>query len=59
VELHSSSRTNFKGGGAGLGLAIAEGIVKALQGSIWVESTGHDEVNYPGSTFVIRLPLVK
>ena len=59
VELHSSSRTNFKGGGAGLGLAIASGIVKALHGSIWVESPGHDEKNFPGSTFHIRLPLVK
>jgi signal transduction histidine kinase len=59
VELHSSSRTNYKGGGAGLGLAIAAGIVKALQGNIWVESNGHDETNFPGSTFVIRLPLVK
>ena len=59
VELHSSSRTNYKGGGAGLGLAIASGIVKALQGHIWVESSGHDEVNFTGSTFIIRLPLVK
>jgi signal transduction histidine kinase/DNA-binding LacI/PurR family transcriptional regulator len=59
VELHSSSRTNYKGGGAGLGLAIASGIVKALQGNIWVESTGHDEENLPGSTFIIRLPLAK
>ncbi len=59
VELHSSSRTNYKGGGAGLGLAIASGIVKALQGSIWVESSGHDEVNFSGSTFIIRLPLLK
>jgi signal transduction histidine kinase/DNA-binding LacI/PurR family transcriptional regulator len=59
VELHSSSRTNYKGGGAGLGLAIASGIVKALQGSIWVESNGHDEVNFSGSTFIVRLPLAK
>lgn len=59
VELHSSSRTNYKGGGAGLGLAIASGIVKALNGDIWVESSGHDEVNFPGSTFFIRLPLSK
>jgi signal transduction histidine kinase len=59
VELHSSSRTNYKGGGAGLGLAIASGIIKALQGNIWVESSGHDEVNFSGSTFIIRLPLVK
>jgi signal transduction histidine kinase len=59
VELHSSSRTNYKGGGAGLGLAIASGIVKALQGNIWVESKGHDEVNFSGSTFIVRLPLAK
>jgi len=59
VELHSSSRTSYKGGGAGLGLAIASGIVKAMQGSIWVESTGQDEEKFPGSTFFIRLPLVK
>jgi hypothetical protein len=59
VQLHSSSRTNFKGGGAGLGLAIAAGIVRALQGTIWVESPGRDEETYPGSTFFIRLPLVK
>jgi signal transduction histidine kinase/DNA-binding LacI/PurR family transcriptional regulator len=59
VELHSSSRTNYKGGGAGLGLAIAQGIVKALHGSIWVESAGHDEVNFFGSTFFVRLQLAK
>jgi signal transduction histidine kinase len=59
VELHSSSRTNYKGGGAGLGLAISAGIVKAFQGSIWVESEGHDEEHFPGSTFFIRLPLAK
>ena len=59
VQLHSSSRTNFKGGGAGLGLAIASGIVRALQGSIWVESPGRDDEKCPGSTFFIRLPLVR
>lgn len=59
VELHSSSRTNFKGGGAGLGLAIAQGIIKALGGSIWVESAGHDEEKLAGSTFFIRLPVIK
>ncbi len=59
VELHSSSRTNYKGGGAGLGLAIAQGIIKALHGNIWVESAGLDEVNFTGSTFIVRMPLVK
>jgi len=59
VEFHSSSRINFKGGGPGLGLAIASGIIKAHQGKIWVESAGHNEETFPGSTFFIRLPLAK
>lgn len=57
VELHSSGRTTFKGGGPGLGLAIALGIIKAHQGRIWVESPGYDEKTCPGSAFFIRLPL--
>jgi len=57
VELHSSGRTKFKGGGPGLGLAIAAGIVKAHNGKVWVESPGYDEQMLPGSTFFIRLPL--
>jgi DNA-binding LacI/PurR family transcriptional regulator/signal transduction histidine kinase len=59
VELHSSGRTKFKGGGPGLGLAIAAGIVKSHNGKIWVESSSYDEVNLPGSTFVIQIPLAK
>jgi signal transduction histidine kinase len=59
VELHSSGRTKFRGGGPGLGLAIAAGIVKAHQGRIWVESPGYDEEKLPGSTFFIHIPLVK
>jgi signal transduction histidine kinase len=59
VELHSSGRTKFKGGGPGLGLAIAAGIVKAHQGRIWVESPGYDEEKLPGSTFFIHIPLAK
>jgi signal transduction histidine kinase/DNA-binding LacI/PurR family transcriptional regulator len=59
VELHSSGRTKFKGGGPGLGLAIAAGIVKAHQGKIWVESSGHDEEKLPGSTFFIQIPIAK
>ena len=59
VELHSSGRTKFKGGGPGLGLAIAAGIVKAHRGKIWVESPGSDEEKLPGSTFFIQIPLVK
>jgi len=59
VELHSSGRTSFKGGGPGLGLAIAAGIVKAHGGKIWAESPGYDEKKLPGSTFFIRIPLPK
>ncbi|HLF73322.1 MAG TPA: substrate-binding domain-containing protein [Anaerolineales bacterium] len=59
VELHSSGRTKFKGGGPGLGLAIAAGIVKAHQGEIWVESPGYDEEKLPGSTFFVQIPLAK
>jgi DNA-binding LacI/PurR family transcriptional regulator/signal transduction histidine kinase len=59
VELHSSGRTKFKGGGPGLGLAIAAGIVKAHKGNIWVESPGYDEEKLPGSTFIIQIPFAK
>lgn len=56
---HSTSKTRFKGGGAGLGLALSKGIVEAHGGKIWVESPGYDEVNFPGSQFHIILPLEK
>ncbi len=54
---HSTSKTKFKGGGPGLGLAIARGIVGIHNGKIWVESPGHDEETCPGSQFHIVLPL--
>jgi signal transduction histidine kinase len=57
VAVHSSGRTRFKGGGPGLGLAIAQGIVLAHRGQIWVESDGYNESTCPGSHFYIRLPL--
>ncbi|MEM7334312.1 MAG: HAMP domain-containing sensor histidine kinase [Chloroflexota bacterium] len=56
-QLHSSSKTNFKGGGAGLGLAIVKGIIEAHKGRIWAESPGYDEEKLPGTTFHIELPI--
>jgi signal transduction histidine kinase len=44
------SRGKLHEGGAGLGLAIARGIVEAHQGDITVDNVG------PGCRFVIRLP---
>jgi signal transduction histidine kinase len=57
VSLHSSGKTNFKGGGPGLGLALVRGVARAHGGKVWVESAGHDEVNFTGSTFYLMLPL--
>lgn len=57
VDIHSSGKTTFKGGGPGLGLAIVRGVVRAHGGRVWVESAGHDEVNFTGSTFYLQLPV--
>jgi signal transduction histidine kinase len=56
--LHSSGKVKFKGAGPGLGLPIAKGLVEAHGGRLWVESPGHDEVNCPGSTFYLLLPVL-
>jgi signal transduction histidine kinase len=57
VSIHSSGKTSFKGGGPGLGLAIVRGVARAHGGKAWVESVGHDEMNFPGCTFYLQLPI--
>jgi signal transduction histidine kinase len=56
VAQHSTSQTQFMGGGAGLGLTIAKGVIETHNGRIWVESDGYDPDTLPGSKFFILLP---
>jgi signal transduction histidine kinase len=57
TQLHSTSKTAFRGGGLGLGLAVCKGIIEAHGGKIWVESPGFDPEKLPGSEFIVVLPI--
>ena len=59
TDYHTSSKTAFGGGGMGLGLPIACGIIKAHGGRVWVESAGRDVEKNLGSPFYVLLPLRK
>ncbi len=56
-SLHSTGTYKFLGAGPGLGLTIARGVIEGHSGKIWAESDGHDMKDFPGSVFVIRLPV--
>jgi signal transduction histidine kinase len=57
ASLHSTSTTKFMGGGPGLGLPIAKGVIERHGGQIWVESSGTDAEKLPGSRFHIVIPI--
>jgi signal transduction histidine kinase len=57
ILLHSSGKTKFKGGGPGLGLALARGVINAHHGRIWLESSGYNEAAHPGTNVFVRLPI--
>jgi PAS domain S-box-containing protein len=54
IRHHSSGNDKFQGKGAGLGLAIAKGMIEAHGGMVWVESPAGES---SGSSFFLLIPL--
>ncbi|MCB0007121.1 MAG: hybrid sensor histidine kinase/response regulator, partial [Anaerolineales bacterium] len=57
IKNHSTSKSNFQGGGLGLGLPVAKGIIEAHGGRIWVHSEKDKDEPDLGSAFHILLPV--
>ena len=57
IQNHSTSKSNFQGGGLGLGLPVAKGIIEAHTGRIWVDSEHQSGEDNLGSAFHLLLPL--
>lgn len=57
TRLHSTSKTAFRGGGLGLGLAVCKAIVEAHNGRIWAESKEFNPETLPGSEFIVEMPV--